>query len=57
LHNPYSIIAVNPARYPDINYLGAMSLIAWITSVEGQEKIGNFRINGQLLFTPVALKN
>ncbi len=33
LHNPYSIIAVNPARYPGINYLGAMSLIAWITSV------------------------
>ena len=57
LHNPYSIIAVNPARYPGINYLGAMSLIAWITSVEGQEKIGNFRINGQLLFTPVAIKN
>ena len=57
LHNPYSIIAVNPARYPGINYLGAMSLIEWITSVEGQEKIGNFRINGQLLFTPVALKN
>ena len=57
LHNPYSMIAVNPARYPGINYLGAMSLIAWITSVEGQEKIGNFRINGQLLFTPVAVKN
>ena len=34
-----------------------MSLIAWITSVEGQEKIGNFRIKGQLLFTPVAIKN
>jgi len=57
LNNPYSIIAVNPARYPDINYLGAMSLIAWITSVEGQEKIRNFRINDQILFTPVAVKN
>ena len=57
LKNPYSIIAVNPARYPGINYLGAMSLIDWITSVEGQEKIGNFRINDQILFTPVALKN
>ena len=57
LHNPYSIIAVNPARYPDINYLGAMSLITWITSVEGQEKIRNFRINKQILFTPIVENN
>ncbi|MED5242052.1 MAG: substrate-binding domain-containing protein [SAR324 cluster bacterium] len=57
LHNQYSIIAVNPARYSGINYLGAMSLIAWITSIGGQEKIGNFRINDQILFTPVAVKN
>ena len=57
LNNPYSIIAVNPARFPGINYLGAMSLIAWITSVEGQKKIGNFRIDNQILFTPVAVKN
>ncbi len=57
LYNPYSIIAVNPDRYPEINYLGAMSLIDWITSAEGQEKIGNFRINDQILFTPVTLKN
>jgi len=57
LYNRYSIIAVNPARYPGINYLGAMSLIDWITSVEGQEKIRNFRINDQILFTPVSVKN
>ena len=57
MHNPYSIIAVNPARYPGITYLGAMSLIAWITSVEGQEKIANFRINDQILFKPVVVNN
>ncbi|MBS1256923.1 MAG: Tungstate-binding protein TupA [Deltaproteobacteria bacterium] len=57
LHNPYSIIAVNPARYPGINYLGAMSLIAWLTSVEGQKQISNFIINGRSLFTPVAINN
>ena len=57
LHNPYSIIAVNPARYPGINYLGAMSLIAWLTSVEGQNHIRNFRLEGQPLFTPTAVKN
>ena len=57
LHNQYSIIAVNPARHSGINYLGAMSLIAWITSIGGQEKIENFRINDQILFIPVAVKN
>jgi tungstate transport system substrate-binding protein len=57
LYNPYSIIAVNPARYPSINYLGAMSLIAWLTSVEGQNRIRNFRLDGQPLFIPTAIKN
>ena len=55
LHNPYSIIAINPSRYPKINYLGAMTLIAWITSVEGQKLINEFRINGKILFFPTAI--
>jgi tungstate transport system substrate-binding protein len=55
LFNPYHIIAVNPARYPDINYTGAMTLISWITSVEGQHEIGAFRSAGQQLFVPTAI--
>ena len=55
LFNPYGIIAVNPARYPDANYLGAMQLIAWMTSPEGQALIGNFRVEGQALFIPNAV--
>ena len=57
LFNPYSVIAVNPVRYPTINYLGAMSLIAWLTSVEGQNLIKNFRLKGQPLFFPTAINN
>jgi tungstate transport system substrate-binding protein len=57
LDNPYSMIAVNPARYPSINYLGAMSLIAWMTSVEGQNHIHNFQLESQPLFIPSAIKN
>lgn len=57
LFNPYGIIAVNPNKYHDINYLGAMAFIAWITSPETQEKIGNYRINNQVLFTPMAVLN
>lgn len=55
LHNPYGIIAVNPKRYPDINIDGANSLIDWITHVDkGQKLIGDFRLHGQQLFTPMA---
>lgn len=56
MFNPYGIIAVNPAKYKDINYQGAMQLIDWITSDEGQKMIGNFSVDGQTLFTPSALK-
>jgi tungstate transport system substrate-binding protein len=52
MFNPYGIIAVNPAKYRDINYQGAMQLIEWITSSEGKQKIAAFRVNGQQLFFP-----
>ncbi|MDD3449050.1 MAG: substrate-binding domain-containing protein [Gammaproteobacteria bacterium] len=55
LFNPYGVMAVNPQRYPDTNYMGALELIAWITSPEGQAIIRDFAINGQPLFTPVAV--
>jgi tungstate transport system substrate-binding protein len=55
LHNPYGIIAVSPARYPDINHAGAESLIRWITSSAGQQRIGNFTLSGDHLFTPSAV--
>lgn len=52
LFNPYGIIAVNPERYPDNNYVGAMALIAFLTSPEGQNLIGEYRVAGDVLFTP-----
>ena len=54
LFNPYGIIAVNPARYPDINSAGAEALIDWITSPDGQRMIGSYTVAGSLLFTPSA---
>ncbi len=56
LYNPYGIIAVNPERYPRVQYFGAMSLIAWITSVEGQKIISDFRTEGEVLFHPLAVR-
>ena len=52
LFNPYGIIAVNPKRYPGSNYAGAMKLIDWITSQEGQQTIAAFKVNGKQLFFP-----
>ncbi|MGH8677915.1 MAG: tungsten ABC transporter substrate-binding protein, partial [Burkholderiales bacterium] len=52
LFNSYGIIAVNPAKYPDVNYTGAMALIDWITSAQGQQAIAQFKINGEQLFFP-----
>jgi tungstate transport system substrate-binding protein len=56
LFNPYGVIAVNPARYPDVNYLGAMAFIAWLTSPAGQNQIASFKVNGESLFFPDAIQ-
>ena len=56
LFNPYGIIVVNPALHPHVNYMDAMLLVAWVTSVGGQEIIGAFVKNGEILFYPDAVK-
>jgi len=55
LFNPYGIIAVNPARHPDVNYVGASKLIKWITAPEAQKMIGEFKVKDQQLFVPSAV--
>jgi tungstate transport system substrate-binding protein len=52
MFNSYSVIAVNPAKYPDINYRGATDFSDWITSAEGQQAIAAFRIEGEQVFFP-----
>src|SRR5471030_521574 len=54
MFNPYGIIAVNPKKYPGLNYDGAMDLIAWITSPEGQKAIADFKVSGEQMFFPSA---
>jgi tungstate transport system substrate-binding protein len=55
LFNPYGIIAVNPDRFSRVNYFAAMQLIAWMTSVEGQKIIGEYKVGGEVLFFPDAV--
>ena len=56
LVNTYGVIAVNPAKIPGANYAGAMALIEFLVSPEGQELIGNFGADryGSGLFVPIA---
>jgi tungstate transport system substrate-binding protein len=57
LFNPYGIMAVNPAKHPQVNYVLAMAYIGWVTSPEGQKIIREFGKEkfGQPLFIPVAV--
>jgi len=54
MFNPYGIIAVNPRRHPGANFQGAIDLINWITSPEGQRRIAEYRVSGEQLFFPAA---
>ncbi|MBC7707572.1 MAG: substrate-binding domain-containing protein, partial [Rhodoferax sp.] len=54
MFNPYGIIAVNPSKHPGVNFKGAMQLVDWITSDEGQKRIAGFKIDGQQVFFPSA---
>ena len=56
LHNPYSVIAVNPVKHPTARYVEAMAFMGYLTSAEGQKLIGEFKPHGDALFTPTALK-
>lgn len=54
LFNPYHIIAVNPAHHKGINYNLAKKYIDFITSLEGQGLIENYKKKNQQLFYPDA---
>ena len=56
MFNPYGVIAVNPKKYTALNYAGAMDLINWITSPDGQKAIADFKVSGEQLFFPTAAK-
>ncbi len=52
LLNPYSLIAVNPEKYPGVNYNLSMELIRWMSGEEGKAAIANFKAGGESMFFP-----
>jgi tungstate transport system substrate-binding protein len=55
LKNQYSVIAVNPEKYPDAKYREAMDFIAFVTSRGGQRIIADYKKHGVNLFYPDAV--
>ena len=55
LRNEYSVIAVNPDRFPSVRYREAMEFIAFVTSPEGQSIIAAYVKHGARLFYPDAV--
>ncbi|MCL7415955.1 MAG: substrate-binding domain-containing protein [ANME-2 cluster archaeon] len=54
LYNPYHVMAVNPEKFPDVNYDMAVKYIEFLTSSEVQDIIREFGLEeyGEPLFIP-----
>lgn len=53
LYNYYSIILVDPERWPQINFKAAQRFYRWLTSPQGSALIASFRVKGVQLFYPI----
>jgi tungstate transport system substrate-binding protein len=52
LLNPYSVILVNPARFPAVRSALAGRLFQWFCTPEAQKLIGDYKVGGNRLFRP-----
>ena len=50
LLNPYSVMAVNPKRFPHVRFDLATKFIDYITGPKGQQIIANYRVGGDPVF-------
>ena len=57
LFNQYGVMLVNPARHRHVKHAEGRAFIEWLVSPEGQRAIGNYRVNGEQLFFPNAIKS
>ncbi len=54
LFNPYHVMAVNPAKFPNVKYNLALKYLSYVTSSQGQDIIRNYGKDkyGEALFVP-----
>lgn len=56
LFNQYGVMVVNPAKHPHLKSADAQKFVDWIVSPTGQNVIASYRIGGEQLFFPNAVK-
>ena len=56
LFNQYGVMVVSPARHPHVKAIEAMKFVDWVVSAPGQASIAAYRIGGEQLFFPNAVK-
>lgn len=54
LFNQYGVMLVNPVKHPTVKTDLGQQFVDWLISVEGQDAIARYKINGQQLFYPNA---
>jgi len=56
LFNQYGVMAVNPAKHPQVKVAEAQKFVDWVISPAGQASIASYKIGGEQLFFPNATK-
>ena len=56
LFNQYGVMVVNPAKHPQTKVAEAQKFVDWVTSPAGQGVIASYKIGGEQLFFPNAVK-
>ena len=56
LFNQYGVMVVNPAKHPHVKQAEAQKFVDWVTSPAGQANIADYKIGGEQLFFPNAVK-
>ncbi len=56
LFNQYGVMVVNPAKFPQVRSSDAQKFVDWITSPAGQAAIAGYKVGGEQLFFPNAVK-
>ena len=56
LFNQYGVMLVNPAKHPQTKVAEGQKFVDWVVSPAGQANIASYKIGGEQLFFPNAVK-
>ena len=56
LFNPYGVMRVSAAKHPHVKSAEAQQFVDWVISPAGQAAIASYKINGEQLFFPSAVR-